>query len=77
VQALLEQAARAPGIRVFIGEENPARALAERGVVTAPLGPGGSLGVLGVIGPRHLDYNRVVPLVDLTAEIVRRTLQGS
>jgi heat-inducible transcriptional repressor len=46
-------------------------------VVTAPLGPGGSLGVLGVIGPRHLDYNRVVPLVDLTAEIVRRTLQGS
>lgn len=77
VQALLEQASRAPGIRVFIGEENPARALAERGVVTAPLGPGGSLGVLGVIGPRHLDYNRVVPLVDLTAEILRRTLQGS
>lgn len=77
VQALLEHAARAPGIRVFIGEENPARALAERGVVTAPLGPDGSLGVLGVIGPRHLDYNRVVPLVDLTAEIVRRTLKGS
>lgn len=77
VQALLEHAARAPGIRVFIGDENPARALAERGVVTAPLGPDGSLGVLGVIGPRHLDYNRVVPLVDLTAEVVRRTLQGS
>ena len=47
------------------------------GVVTAPLGSDGSLGVLGVIGPRHLDYNRVVPLVDLTAEVVRRTLQGS
>lgn len=77
VQALLEHAARAPGIKVFIGDENPARALAERGVVTAPLGPDGSLGVLGVIGPRHLDYNRVVPLVDLTAEVVRRTLQGS
>lgn len=77
VQALLEHAARAPGIKVFIGDENPARALAERGVVAAPLGPDGSLGVLGVIGPRHLDYNRVVPLVDLTAEVVRRTLQGS
>ena len=77
VQALLEHAGRAPGIKVFIGDENPARALAERGVVTAPLGSDGSLGVLGVIGPRHLDYNRVVPLVDLTAEVVRRTLQGS
>ena len=74
VQQLLEHAARAPGIRVFIGEENPARALAERGVITAPLGPDGSLGVLGVIGPRHLDYNRVVPLVDLTAEVIRRAL---
>jgi heat-inducible transcriptional repressor len=75
VYALLEHAARAPGIRVFIGDENPARALAERGVVTAPLGLEGSLGVLGVIGPRQLDYNRVVPLVDLTAEVVRRTLK--
>jgi heat-inducible transcriptional repressor len=75
VQTLLEQAARAPGVNIFIGEENPAQALAERGIVAAPLGPGGALGVLGVIGPRHLDYNRVVPLVDLTAEVVRRTLK--
>ena len=74
VKAILEQAARAPGIRIFIGEENPASALYERGVVTATLGPGGALGVLGVIGPRHLDYARVVPLVDLTAQVVRKTL---
>ena len=76
VRALLDHAARAPGIRIFIGEENPASALYERGVVSAPLGPGGSFGVLGVIGPRHLDYARVVPLVDLTAQVVTRTLQG-
>jgi heat-inducible transcriptional repressor len=76
VKALLERAAQAPGIRIFIGEENPAAALSERGVVTAALGPGGALGVLGVIGPRHLDYGRVVPLVDLTAQIVRRTFRG-
>lgn len=74
VKAILEHAAQAPGIRIFIGEENPASALFERGVVTAGLGAGGTLGVLGVIGPRHLDYARVVPLVDLTAQVVRRTL---
>jgi heat-inducible transcriptional repressor len=76
VLSILEQASRAPGIRIFIGEENLASALYERGVVTAALGPDGTLGVLGVIGPRHLDYGRVVPLVDLTAQVVRRTLQG-
>lgn len=73
VQSLLEQAAQAPGIRIFIGGENASSELYERGVVTAALGP--TLGVLGVIGPRHLDYARVVPLVDLTAQVVRRTLQ--
>ena len=76
VKTLLEQAVRAPGIRIFIGEENPASALYERGVVAVGLGPGAALGVLGVIGPRHLDYGRVVPLVDLTAQVVTRTLQG-
>ncbi len=76
VKAILEQAARAPGIRIFIGEENPAAALYERGLVTASLGQGGALGVLGVIGPRHLDYARIVPLVDLTAQVVTKTLQG-
>ncbi|HEY4223580.1 MAG TPA: HrcA family transcriptional regulator, partial [Myxococcota bacterium] len=76
VKQVLQEAARAPGIRIFIGEENPSAALYERGLVTAPVGPGGTLGVLGVIGPRHLDYARVVPLVDLTAQVVTRTLQG-
>ena len=76
IKAILEAAARAPGIRIFIGEENPSAALYERGVVTTKLGPDGALGVLGVIGPRHLDYARVVPLVDLTAQVVTKALQG-
>lgn len=75
VTSLLEHLARAPGVQIFIGEENPASALAERGVVTASIGPGGCLGMLGVIGPRHLDYGRIVPLVDLTAQVVGRALQ--
>jgi heat-inducible transcriptional repressor len=76
VEKLLARAAAAPGIRIFIGEENPASALSERGMVAAPLGTGGALGVLGVIGPRHLDYGRVVPLVDLTAQVVSKALKG-
>ncbi|MCC7070245.1 MAG: heat-inducible transcription repressor HrcA [Deltaproteobacteria bacterium] len=73
---LLERADAAPGIRIFIGDENPA-ALSERGVVVAPIGSGGALGTLGVIGPRHLDYARVVPLVDLTAQVVAKVLGRS
>lgn len=73
---LLERADAAPGIRIFIGDENPA-ALAQRGVVVASLGAGGALGTLGVIGPRHLDYGRVVPLVDLTAQVVAKVLGRS
>lgn len=73
---LLERADAAPGIRIFIGDENPA-ALAQRGVVVAALGTGGALGTLGVIGPRHLDYGRVVPLVDLTAQVVAKVLGRS
>jgi heat-inducible transcriptional repressor len=76
---VLARAIEAPGVRVFIGEENPAAQLIERGVVTAPIsgGSGQRLGMLGVIGPRHLDYARVVPLVDLTARVVARVLVGS
>jgi heat-inducible transcriptional repressor len=76
LQQLLSQAVAAPGVRVFIGEENPAAQLVEQGLVAAPLGEAGRLGVLAVIGPRHLDYRRVVPLVDLTAQVVSRLLRG-
>ncbi len=74
VRALLDAAMAAPGVRVFIGQENPVAALAGASVVTATLGTGRALGVIGVIGPRHLDYRRVVPLVDVTASIVSRLL---
>jgi heat-inducible transcriptional repressor len=73
LRTVLGHAVQAPGVQIFIGEENPAAPLIERGVVAAPIGSG-SFGVLGVIGPRHLDYARVVPLVDLTAQVVARVL---
>lgn len=72
---LLDRAADAPGIRVFIGEENPLRQLAEMSVVTASYGDGNRVfGTLGVIGPTRMDYGRVVPLVELTAQMVSRLL---
>ncbi len=74
VRALLDAAASAPGVRIFIGQENPEAVLAGAGVVTATVGTGRAVGVLGVIGPRHLDYRRVVPLVDVTASVVSRLL---
>ena len=74
VRALFDGAARSPGVRIFIGAENPAAALSQAGVVTATVGTGAAVGLLGVIGPRHLDYRRVVPLVDATAAIITRLL---
>lgn len=74
VRALFDDAVRAPGVRIFIGAENPSAALSQAGVVTATVGSGTAVGLLGVIGPRHLDYRRVVPLVDATAAIISRLL---
>jgi heat-inducible transcriptional repressor len=74
VRALLDAASNAPGVRIFIGQENPQAALSGASVVTATVGAGRAIGVIGVIGPRHLDYRRVVPLVDVTASVVSRLL---
>jgi heat-inducible transcriptional repressor len=77
VREILDSAAAAPGVRVFIGAENGNSALSSAGVVTSTVGGAnavGAVGVLGVIGPRHLDYSRVVPLVDVTASVLSRLM---
>lgn len=76
VSEIFDAAVEAPGIRVFIGEENRLRELTALSVVTATYGSGDEvLGTLGVIGPTRLDYARVVPLVDYTAGAISRLLQ--
>lgn len=71
IATLLDSAAEAPGIRVFIGEENPLRELADMSVIAASYGDGARVfGTLGVIGPTRMDYGAVVPLVELTARMV-------
>ena len=72
---LLERCARADGVRLFIGEESGFAALDGFSLVTAPYGVHGRiLGVLGVIGPTRMAYERVIPMVQATAQIISGTL---
>jgi heat-inducible transcriptional repressor len=65
---LLERTAKAPGMRVFIGEETGLAPLEGMSLVAAPYGHEGlSLGVLGVIGPSRMAYERVIPVVEAAA----------
>jgi len=68
---LLERTLSAPGICVFIGAEANLADLTDVSVVAAPYGPEGRpLGTIGVIGPARMNYSRVIPLVDFTAETI-------
>ncbi|HEY0334129.1 MAG TPA: heat-inducible transcriptional repressor HrcA [Stenotrophomonas sp.] len=65
---LLERTIQAPGVRIFIGEETGMLSLGEVSLVTAPYTAHGQvLGVLGVIGPKRMAYDRVIPLVQAAA----------
>jgi len=72
---LLERTIHAPGVRIFIGEETGLAPLEGVSLVTAPYGaPGRVLGVLGVIGPTRMAYDRVIPVVQATAELLGAAL---
>ncbi|MBN6148773.1 heat-inducible transcriptional repressor HrcA [Xanthomonas sp. AmX2] len=72
---LLERTIQAPGVRIFIGEETGVVPLESVSLVTAPYGAGGQvLGVLGVIGPKRMAYDRVIPLVQTAAEVLGAAL---
>ena len=75
ILALLERCTRAPGVRVFIGEESGLAPLEACTVVTAPYqAQGRVLGVLGVIGPTRMAYERVIPMVQATADLLGAAL---
>ena len=74
---LLERTAKAPGLRVFIGEETGLAPLEGMSLVSAPYGRDGQvLGVLGVIGPSRMAYERVIPVVEATAAALGAALDG-
>ncbi|MCW4455400.1 heat-inducible transcriptional repressor HrcA [Flavobacterium sp. MXW15] len=73
---LLERTIQAPGMRIFIGEETGMVPLESVSLVTAPYVAGGQvLGVLGVIGPKRMAYDRVIPLVQTAAEVLGEALE--
>ncbi|HEL3748990.1 TPA: heat-inducible transcriptional repressor HrcA [Stenotrophomonas maltophilia] len=68
---LLERTIQAPGVRIFIGEETGMMPLQGVSLVTAPYAANGQvLGVLGVIGPKRMAYDRMIPLVQATADML-------
>ncbi|BAK65180.1 heat-inducible transcription repressor HrcA [Sphingobium sp. SYK-6] len=77
IARLLDSARAGAATRIFIGSENKLFSLSGSSVIAAPYrGPGGRvIGVVGVIGPTRLNYARVVPMVDFTAQTLSRLMQ--
>jgi len=74
---LLERTIHAQGVRIFIGEETGLAPLESMSLVTAPYIAGGRvLGVLGVIGPTRMAYDRVIPIVQAAADVLGAALDA-
>jgi heat-inducible transcriptional repressor len=74
---LLDQSLKAEGVQIFIGHESGYRILDDCSVVTAPYVDGDAVvGVLGVIGPTRMAYERVIPIVELTAKLLGAALNS-
>lgn len=74
---LLDHSLRAEGVQIFIGHESGYQVLDDCSVVTAPYASGDSIvGVIGVIGPTRMAYERVIPIVDMTAKLLGSALNS-
>jgi heat-inducible transcriptional repressor len=72
---LLDTSTRAHGVQLFIGGESGIAPLDECSVVTAPYEANGQVvGTVGVIGPTRMAYERVIPIVDITAKLLSSAL---
>ena len=74
---LLDNCLRADGVQIFIGHESGYRILDDISLVTAPYMQGNRVvGVLGIIGPTRMAYERVIPIVDVTAKLLGSALNA-
>jgi heat-inducible transcriptional repressor len=72
---LLDLSIRGQGVQIFIGQESGHEILGDCSIITAPYSTdSGAVGVLGVIGPTRMAYERVIPVVDLTAKLLGSAL---
>jgi heat-inducible transcriptional repressor len=74
---LLDQSLGADGVQIFIGQESGYTILDDCSIVTAPYALDQEVvGVLGVIGPTRMAYERVIPIVDITAKLLGSALDN-
>jgi heat-inducible transcriptional repressor len=75
---LLDVAGQGDSVRIYIGSENPLFSLSGSSLIVAPYmnAERKVVGALGVIGPTRLNYARVIPVVDYTAQVIGRMLDG-
>jgi heat-inducible transcriptional repressor len=74
---LVDRSIRAEGVQIFIGQEAGYEVLGGFSLVTAPYQlDGENLGVLGVIGPTRMAYEQVIPIVDVTAQMLSQALKN-
>ena len=72
---LLDASRRGQGIHIFVGSESGLASLDECSVITAPYSADGQVvGTLAVVGPKRMDYERVIPIVDITARLLGNAL---
>jgi heat-inducible transcriptional repressor len=72
---LLDVSSKATGVQIFIGGESNLVPMDDMSVVTAPYEVNGKIvGTLGVIGPTRMAYERVIPIVDITAKLLSSAL---
>ena len=75
---LLDQCLGADRVQIFIGQESGYSILDDCTLVSAPYTVDNEVvGVLGVIGPTRMAYERVIPIVDLTARLVGAALNSN
>lgn len=72
---LLDKSIQAQGVQIFIGHESGYQALDNCSVVTTPYSVDDEvMGVLGIIGPTRMAYDRIIPMVDVTAKLLGAVL---
>ena len=77
VMQLLQLAEEGDGVRIFIGSENSLFSLSGSSLVISPYRDQENrvVGALGIIGPTRLNYARIIPTVDFTAQLISRMLR--
>ena len=74
---LLDRCIQGEGVKIYIGHEVGIEGLGDCSVVTAPYSVNGEvIGALGVIGPTRINYDQVIPVVDVTAQLLGEALKS-